>query len=328
MNPKNLYQHIGNLRQIGGIRRVRATEGVEAGLELIQLRCGDLEFEVLPQRGLDIGAAYFRGHSLAWLSHAGFASPSLAEEKQVVGWLRAFGGGLLTTCGLQNVGKPCVDEGIEYGQHGRASSTPAFEVLAYGEWQGEDYGLSVQGKTREAMIYGHKLEKTRRIQSWLGRGRIEITDIVENIGSKPAPLMILYHFNLGWPLLQAGTRIAASSQSLEVIEGSAEGWNLVSAPTADWVSSVLEHHMQPAADGWVRTRAVGAGIQLELAYDTTTLPRFTQWRQLGLGDYVMGLEPGNVGVRGRVWERENGTLPVLEAGESRVFRLTVEVSSV
>jgi hypothetical protein len=70
MDKAKLLQQVGNLRQVGGLRRLQGLEGVEAGLEVIQVRTGELEFEVIPSRGLDIGAAYFRGQSLAWLSAA------------------------------------------------------------------------------------------------------------------------------------------------------------------------------------------------------------------------------------------------------------------
>ena len=39
-----------------------------------------------------------------------------------------FHGGLLVTCGLQNVGPGCVDEGVTHGVHGRASNIPARNV--------------------------------------------------------------------------------------------------------------------------------------------------------------------------------------------------------
>lgn len=326
-SKRELLEHVGDVRQVGGLRRVRAVEGVEEGLEIVQVSTGELEFEVLPSRGLDLGPARFRGRSLTWLSAAGFSHPGLSEEKGVLGWLRAFGGGLLTTCGLSNVGRPGVDQGVEYGQHGRASLTPAFEVAAWGEWQGEEYLLSVRGKTREAVLYGDRLEKTRTVRAWLGQNRLEVTDRVENLGAKPAALLLLYHVNLGWPLVQAGTEVRAPSTALEVIEGTAEGWNALSGPDAEWRSAVLEHRMQPDTDGWVRIGVLGGGMRLELAYEAASLPRFTQWRQLGSGDYVMGLEPGNVGVRGRAWERANRTLPFLEPGESREFRLQISVES-
>jgi Domain of unknown function (DUF4432) len=92
------------------------------------------------------------------------------------------------------------------------------------------------------------------------------------------------------------------------------------------VVSVIEHDMTPDPDGWVRLGIHSPTMQLEIAYEHT-LNRFTQWQQFGASDYVLGLEPGNVGVQGRVIERTAGTLPTLEPGETRVFKLEISLKS-
>jgi hypothetical protein len=312
---------VGNVHQVGGLRRVVLDDGVEKGLEAIELRTGaGLELDILPSRGLDLGAARFNGLSLCWLSASGFAHPGLAESNSQGGWERAFGGGLLTTCGLSNVGGPNEDQGVQYHQHGRASASPAFEVSARGEWIGDDYIMSVQGKTREAVLYGDKLEKTRLIRAKLGQARIELEDTVENIGSKPAALMILYHVNLGWPLIGPDSRLKAPSAGRKVVIGKGTPWKAMPAPDADYPVGVIEHRMTPDAGGWVRLEVRSPQMRFKLAYEKS-LSRFTQWQQFGAGDYVLGLEPGNVGVMGRAAERAAATLPMLSPGEKQVFRL-------
>jgi hypothetical protein len=67
---------------------------------------------------------------LAWVSPTGVVAPHF-RELQGEGWLRSFGGGLLVTCGLQNVGEPSERGGEELGLHGRISNTPA-ALLARG----------------------------------------------------------------------------------------------------------------------------------------------------------------------------------------------------
>jgi Domain of unknown function (DUF4432) len=67
------------------------------------------EMRIHPSRGLDIGAAWFRGFPIGWISAVGEGGAEEAED-----WRDAWGGGLLTTCGLDNVGAP--SEGI--GLHG------------------------------------------------------------------------------------------------------------------------------------------------------------------------------------------------------------------
>jgi hypothetical protein len=40
----------------------------------------------------------------------------------------------------------------------------------------------------------------------------------------------------------------------------------------------------------------------------------------------MGIEPGNADMRGRAYNRERGTLPILETGERREYTLQVDVA--
>jgi hypothetical protein len=40
----------------------------------------------------------------------------------------------------------------------------------------------------------------------------------------------------------------------------------------------------------------------------------------------MGIEPGNADMRGRAYNRERGTLPILEPGERREYTLEVEAA--
>ena len=322
-----LMSLVGDLSQVGGLRRGRLLEGVSDGVEVIELETASgLSFDVLPSRGLDLGRASWQGRPLAWLSPSGFFHPAYFQESGHDGWVRSFGGGLLTTCGLLNVGEPGIIGGHAYGLHGRASSTPAFEVSAGGEWHGDEYRMTVRGKTREATLYGDKLEKTRTLSCTLGRSRFTLEDVVENIGHKVAPLMLLYHINLGWPLIGAGSTLEIPSRGVEVIQGHAQDWQMMPDPDPNFVPCVLEHTLTRESDGSARVSLSSPEVRLSLTF-SETLTRFTQWRCFRPGDYVLGLEPGNVGVRGRSFEQDAGTLPMLEPGETRRFTLTFELSS-
>ena len=60
---------------------------------------------------------------LAWVSAVGERGP-LGGRLRDDDWLRGFGGGLVATCGLRNVGAP--SEG--HGLHGEISHQPARDV--------------------------------------------------------------------------------------------------------------------------------------------------------------------------------------------------------
>jgi hypothetical protein len=62
---------------------------------------------------------------LAWVSAVGERGP-LGGRLRDDDWLRGFGGGLVATCGLRNVGAP--SEG--HGLHGEISHQPARDVAS------------------------------------------------------------------------------------------------------------------------------------------------------------------------------------------------------
>ena len=123
------------------------------------------------------------------------------------GWLRSFGGGLLVTCGLQNVGEPSERYGEELGLHGRISNTPAALLAREVRWDGEKYLLQARAEVRESRVFGADLVLRRTISARMGEPCVRIEDTVCNEGHRPEPLMLLYHINLGWPLLDETARL-------------------------------------------------------------------------------------------------------------------------
>ena len=67
--------------------------------------------------------------------------------------------------------------------------------------------MSITGIIKEYNIFGPNLELRRTISATLGQAEIRIKDEVINRGNTPVPLMILYHFNFGFPLVDEGTKI-------------------------------------------------------------------------------------------------------------------------
>jgi hypothetical protein len=68
-------------------------------------------------------------------------------------------------------------------------------------------------------------------------------------------------------------------------------------------------------------------IGLRWSYKTANLPYLMEWKMMGEGAYVVGVEPANCdGLGGRVATRELGKLPMLEPGESRDYHIDLEVS--
>lgn len=150
MNRQELLKHIGSVGQIGGIRDFTVNDGKSKGVRVIEVDTGILRFSVLPDRCMDIANTYYKGNAVSWISKTGIVSPQY-YEKEGKGWLRSFFGGLVTTCGLKNIGRPYG----ELGLHGRVTNTPAAKVGVYADWEGDEYIMCVSGgNARKCCIWG------------------------------------------------------------------------------------------------------------------------------------------------------------------------------
>jgi hypothetical protein len=328
----DLLRRVGQMDQLAGIRLVEAGEGKGRGCRLLDVWTGTgLRFQVNADRALDISACDFKGLPLAWRSPAGDVHPTYYEPYGL-GWLRSFPGGLLATCGLDQLGPPCQDGDQEFGLHGRISNCPASQVNHRAFWSGDDYILEISGECRQAALFHENLVLRRRIQTRLGSNIIRIEDVVANDGFEPAPHMLLYHFNLGFPLVSEHTRLRLQSASTLARDADAQAglaeWDRFQPPTPGYREQVFIHRPIPDQGNAAVVELVNPqiGLGLRWTYDTTHLPFLFEWKMMGEGAYVVGVEPVNCdGVGGRASARQLGQLPFLEPGENRIYRLAVEV---
>ncbi len=329
---RELLERVGSLEQVAGVEAFTYTDGGRDGVRAARVRTGGgLDYTVLLGRGMDIAQTSFKGVPLAWVSATGTAHAH-AFEPQGLGWLRSFHGGLLTGCGLQNVGAANMDEDTERGIHGYLSHTPAEETFAGTLWTGDEALITVSGTMREARVFGENLRMTRRIISPLGAASLTIHDRVENLGFKTVPLMLLYHLNFGWPLVSEDTEIVYAPASPVVprdaaAEAGLDRWMHLDAPTPNYAEQCFYHDPAADSDGNAavlllnRRRDLGVRIR----YSKGTLNHLTQWKMMGQSEYTCGIEPANCRVMGRAAERAAGRLQTIEPGEVREFHVTIAV---
>jgi hypothetical protein len=156
---------------------------------------------------MDIAEAFYNQHSLAWISHGGVTYPQPFSDKGI-DWLRTFGGGLLTTCGLSHAGGPESDSFGDRGLHGLIGNQPAEIIsIVQPDLRAGKYDMSITGIIRETRPFGPSLELKRTISATLGEAKLRIHDEVINKANTAAPHMLLYHFNFGWPVVDEGTDI-------------------------------------------------------------------------------------------------------------------------
>ena len=332
LTKRELRRRTGRFEQVAGITPLVFDDGPSRGMRALRFRTGGgLAFDVLPDRGMDLAAAEYRGIQLAWLSPTGVVAPSFYEPEGE-GWLRSFGGGLLVTCGLQNVGPPGEREGERLGLHGRISHLPASHVSREERWDEEGCVLLARGEVRESRVFGPNLLRRRTVSVRLGEPKLRIEDEVENEGFRQEPLMLLYHVNLGWPLLDEQARLVGPGEPPEPRDEDAaaglESWDRFAAPTPGFAERVFYHTPVAGADGWAEARLENPalGLALSVRFRPEELPEFVQWTMTGEGTYVVGLEPATCRVGGYEAEEAAGRVIWLEPGEARRYRLEIEVS--
>src|SRR2546428_7761948 len=164
---RELLRRVGRLEQLAGVRLVTVGDGAERGVRLLEFRTGTgFQFDVLVERAFDIGRCEHSGRALGWQSAVGFAGPWFYEPEGL-GFLRTFGGGLLTTCGLDHTLFMAEDTAAQYhyppkatetfGLHGRVSNRPA-RLAGYGErWEGDEVVLYAEGEVLQAAVLGGQL---------------------------------------------------------------------------------------------------------------------------------------------------------------------------
>jgi len=335
LKKNEILKRIGDISQLGGLKCYEFTDGLSKGVRAVDMKspCG-IDMTVLPDRGMDISYLSYKSIPISWRSVTKETSPIYFESRGDE-MARTFYGGLLTTCGLTYMGAPCIDDGEELGIHGRISNLGAENVCVNGEWENDDYIMWVEGKVREVKILGNKLELKRKITTCMGIPRVIVEDTVENIGYKKSPIMILYHVNIGYPVLDSTSKLLeAKAKVIPRDEEAKKGLRKISEfsePIEDFNQQVYFHYIESDDEGNSNIALVNPdfnnkqGIGIWLKFNKENLPYLIQCKQMGGGEYFCEIGPANSFVRGRKIEREKGNLRFIESGEKISYRLEFNI---
>jgi hypothetical protein len=332
------HNKISNPAQLGGIEVAVLDNGAGRGTRIAWINTGTgLRYKVVIDRAMDIADAFYNHHSLAWLSHVGITSPQPFSDRGM-DWIKTFGGGLLTTCGLSHVGGPEADEQGERGLHGGISNLPAeLESIMQPDPVRGRMEMSITGRIKQTQVFGPSLELKRTISGTLGKASLRIHDEVLNVANTPAPLMLLYHFNFGWPLVDEGTDIlwkgswqsAGGDPKTKIFR---EGNNFRQCPKP------LEQHngrgeevafINPTPDGAGKCMCglynPKLGLAVALGFQKQQLPWLTNWQHWGNGEYVTGLEPGTNPPIGQGRAMKESQLIFLAPGAIKSYDIELEI---
>jgi hypothetical protein len=332
MTKDEILQYAGDPEQIFGLRDFTYNSGRAKGVRGIDVDNGaGMRFTVLPDRAMDIASLSYKGINLSYLSKSGITNAQYFECGGTES-LRNFYGGFMTTCGMRQTGSPCEDGGETLCQHGRLNNCPAEDVSAQVLYDENDIPyMRLSGWMREAKLMGESLRLSREILCRFAENRIEINDVIENYGFDAQPLMLLYHLNYGFPLLSGQTYAVIPSRLSEPADemGRREpsGYDRFTEPQKGYIEHGYIHRMQEDAAGGtfyaVINRQLNIGVAVEFSARETDY--LLEWKMIGAGDYVLGLEPAVSWPDGRASARSRSDLRTIGPRGKHCVHLSARV---
>ncbi|HLH50210.1 MAG TPA: aldose 1-epimerase family protein [Roseiarcus sp.] len=346
LTRRDVASRAGSLSQFAGVRLMTLGDGLERDIRMLEFRTGSgLRFTVLVDRALDIADCDYRGMAIGWHSPAGFKHPGLAEYEGEGGlaWLRSFSG-LMVTCGLDHI-LFMYDEPADhyvYGPrkivshsiHGRIATLPA-RLTGYGEsWSGDECTLWCEGIVSQGTVFGEDLYLVRRIEADVASNEIRICDRIGNRGFYRTPHMYCYHINVGYPVLDEGSRYLAPIKDVvwaahagDAYRQQGVGYRTMPAPRRNFHEQVWQHELAADSAGIAPVALVNDRIALGFEVETRKeqFPCMFEWENLQAGQYALGIEPATNHVLGHKAARERGELIWLEHGEERRYDTTFRV---
>ena len=320
-----MNKYIGHPLQLTGVEEMTLTKGKGKGMTLLNIRNGKgLDVMLSADRAMDISRLTFEGVNMGYFGPCGYVGPAFYDNKGE-GFLKSFSAGFLTTCGLTAVGNPNTDDGEELPLHGTIANTPC-EDYSYAE---TDTEITIRATIREASMFGKKLLLTRNYTISKLENTIPIEDEIYNHGDKQGPRMILYHFNMGYPLLSENAVVTIPHNSISPRSEHSGKYmdtaRVMEKPQAGYEECNYVYDLK-AIDNLASVGIYNPDIQkgLKMTVDKRTLDIFNEWKMMGEHDYVLGLEPANCTCDGRDKVREKGILKFLDAGATYKTFVKVE----
>ena len=267
---------ISNFQQVASIRRYTLSEGREKGLDVLDCDNGKIRFLLNVSKACDIMQLYHEGQNMSFVSKNGFT-------KREIPFLRRFEGGMLYTCGLDSVGGR---DGFEL--HGTLHNIPAEIIRA----ECNENGITVEAIIRDTALFGKNLVMKRKISTAIFGDCITLEDMLINEGYKDEEYCLLYHINVGYPMLDNGAKVVADVESYTPRTAWAKQNETTMCAMNDAVPNQKEAcYFLKLSKPEIALVNEKIGKKFTVSYSGDTLTHFVEWKSMESGDYALGLEP-------------------------------------
>ncbi len=296
---------ISELNQVASLRRYTITEGRGKGLDVIDCDNGKVRFLLNVSKACDMMQLYYKGQNMSFISKNGF----LQRE---ISFLSRFEGGMLYTCGLDSVGGR---EGFE--EHGSFHNTPAQILRA----ECNEKEIVVEAQIHNTELFGRNLILRRKITTAIGSDTVSVNDSLVNENYRDEDFCLLYHVNIGYPMLDDGAKVIANSDTClprtPWSEKNKETAYQITAPVPNMEETCYYLAPKNSAVSLVNEKI---GRSFTVSYSGDTLPNFLEWKSMASGDYALGLEPSTTKLD------EQFAYSTIQAGQSIAFSLKFTIN--
>lgn len=309
--------------------------GTSAGVELVEIDNGRMKLYVIPSRGMGLWRAEMDGERLGWNSPVcGPVHPNYVSlmEPTGVGWLDGFDE-LMVRCGLESNGSAVFDpQGkLIYPLHGRIANKPAHSLqLSVDASIGT---ITLLGVVDEIRFHYQKLRLTTKFVTTFGGTNVRWCDSVVNLSGLPSSMQMIYHINIGEPLLAPGAQFFAPLNSVSPHDYYPDGPGINNfhtypalGPTPMQQSFFLELLADPTGATEVLLKHPEGERGLSVRFNKNILPWLTLWRNNTHKEdgYVTSIEPGTNFPNPRPFEEERGRIVRLAPSSEWRAEVTME----
>lgn len=271
MEPK-----LSNINQVMRVSEYLSADNTSFGMRLIEIDNGIIRCLINLDRAMDIYSLAYKGTNISYLSKLGL---NKKNEK----FKERFEGGMLYTCGLEEIGQ----RSSENMQHGsiHLQSAQLMEKIV-----NED-NIIVRGRITQTDFFGIHLILERTIKLNKSSSSIEINDQLINPIKKEQPYVLLYHFNLGYPFLDENVKIKIKSKKVQGLTPYATK-NIDKISRFDDATHLEEqvfYHFDNKEAVIVKNEKLKKQFILE--YDSSAFPYLLQWKCQIENEYALGIEP-------------------------------------
>ena len=319
----DLLKKCGNIDQIAGIREARLLAGRGEGIRTAEFwTAAGLRFTLVPDCGMDLFDFSYKGINFSYQTKNGLTSPQAFSSANGE-FTHQWPGGMMVTCGLDNVGGHGTKGGI-FPTHGRFAFIPAKNFGTGAHWEGERYVLRATGEVHQSEMYGRHLSIRRTLETDLNGKSVHIHDVITNFEPTDEPVLLLYHINFGYPLLSEASMVDASKADLTPMNSvSADAVHMTGPIDGKGEELYMRTNFGPEAKAmiWNPDLALGAYVR----FGTEHLPNLVEWKNMRSHDYVLALEPCNTYNLGRDRSIEENKVFYVPAYSSIENDLTIGV---